>query len=142
MTNGSLDTSFNGDGYAIALILTLSRDEARRSPFSRTAKLSLPDLREFQTRTRNIISVIVRYNSNGSLDASFGATEKLPRFRSNAVVDQVNDRYPLILQPNGKSSSGATRLQPIIGKCRQKDRSPDLTPTVRSTRAFGISEQD
>ncbi|MCD9187272.1 MAG: hypothetical protein LUM44_12630 [Pyrinomonadaceae bacterium] len=93
-TNGSLDTSFDGDGKAITGVLS-STDQAYAVKLQADGKIIAAG---YTYNGSNIDFALVRYNTNGSLDTSFDFDGKVitPVLTS---TDQIN---ALSIQPDGK----------------------------------------
>ena len=123
--NGSLDTSFSGDGKQTTNFV--ATDEATAWRFRATARSS-----SVGTGVDNVNGgsegALARYNPNGTLDTSFsgdgkqttdfgGSTERRTRWRS---------------RPTARSSRSAPRAPTATART---SRSPATTPTARSTRA-------
>jgi uncharacterized delta-60 repeat protein len=73
-SNGSLDTSFNGTGIVITSVGS-SRDYAEAVAIQTDGKIVVAGTS--LNASNNLDFAIVRYNSNGSLDTSFGGTGKV-----------------------------------------------------------------
>ena len=108
LTNGAIDTTFNGNGYSRVDFNNL-RDAAQSLAVQPDGKIVAAGLATISNTNGNVFGV-ARFNSDGSLDSSFGTNGKVAALPVNAFIDQINDRYPLILQPNGKIVVGRTRF--------------------------------
>ena len=91
--NGSLDTSFGGTGYVFTDIGTSPEDLYRAVAIQGDGKI-------VAIGSSGNVAGIVRYNSNGSLDTSFGTEGKV-------IIDidePFNKSIPLrvVIQPDGK----------------------------------------
>lgn len=93
-TNGSLDTSFDGDGKAITGVLS-STDQAYAVTIQADGKIIAAG---YTYNGSNIDFALVRYNTNGSLDTSFDFDGRVitPVLTS---TDQIN---AVSVQPDGK----------------------------------------
>jgi uncharacterized delta-60 repeat protein len=97
-TDGSLDTSFDGDGKLTTFIRnTPNFDSAHKIALQPDGKIlaagtSFPDLNQ------DIDFALVRYNANGSLDTSFDGDGKL----TTRVSPTYSGAASIALQPDGK----------------------------------------
>lgn len=91
--NGSLDTSFNTTGKVVTSIGS-GRDDARDLAIQGDGKIIVAG---FAQNGANYDFGLVRYNSNGSLDSTFGSGGK-------TMTDVLNNDYGLAVavQPDGK----------------------------------------
>jgi len=93
-TDGSLDTSFDGDGFTITPI-RVSTDSCNSVVIQQDGKIVAAG--SSRSNTDEDIA-LVRYNANGSLDTSFDGDGKLI-----TNLGPLNDViYELLLQPDGK----------------------------------------
>ncbi|MGI8788462.1 MAG: FG-GAP-like repeat-containing protein [Pyrinomonadaceae bacterium] len=106
--NGAVDTNFNGVGYS-RVDFNNMRDAAQSLAVQPDGKIIAAGLATIASNIGNVFG-IARFNSDGSLDSNFGTNGKVAALPVNAFIDQINDRYPLILQPNGKIVVGRTRF--------------------------------
>jgi uncharacterized delta-60 repeat protein len=74
-SNGSLDNSFSGDGKVTTAIASLSGDSANLIKLQADGKILLYGVTTVSGGKPNL--VMVRYNSDGSLDTSFGSDGKI-----------------------------------------------------------------
>jgi uncharacterized delta-60 repeat protein len=74
-SNGSLDTTFDGDGIVTADILTNREDRAAAVTLQVDGKIVVAGYTSDPSFKNNF--AIVRYNANGSLDSSFNGTGKV-----------------------------------------------------------------
>ena len=96
-TNGSLDTSFSGDGKATAPIGT-GRDRAIGLAIQPDGKIVAVGESQIGTRTR---LAVVRYTSGGALDTSFSGDGKLiTNFGELGNVE--SHAQAVAIQPDGK----------------------------------------
>ena len=107
-TNGAIDTTFGGIGYA-RVDFNGMRDAAQSLVVQPDGKIIAAGLATVATNLGNVFG-IVRFNPDGSLDSTFGAAGKVSALPVNAFIDQINDRYPTLLQPDGKIVVGRTRF--------------------------------
>lgn len=92
--NGSLDTTFDGDGYVMTQVLN-GRDFANAVVIQPDGKIVAAG----QSGTGSVVYLsLVRYNVNGSLDTSFDGDGKL----TTEIADFGNVANSAILQPDGK----------------------------------------
>ena len=107
-SNGSLDTTFDGDGKVLTAI-GAATDEAYAVAVQADGKIVAAGYGTFAS----VDTALVRYNTNGSLDTSFGATSTLngtPTFVENGLA-VVLDSNVTIIDPELSASnnfSGAT----------------------------------
>ena len=106
--NGAIDTTFGGIGYARVDFNNL-RDAAQSLVVQPDGKIIAAGLATVAANLGNVFG-IVRFNSDGSLDSTFGTAGKVSALPVNAFIDQINDRYPTLLQPDGKIVVGRTRF--------------------------------
>ncbi len=109
-TNGTLDTSFDGDGYAIT-DFNLSYDEARSVHVLPDGKILAVGRSGINGSTQYNFG-LARYNSNGSLDSSFDGDGKAVAFADNTPG---SEDYSSVVQSNGKIVIGRYRTQPSPG---------------------------
>lgn len=74
-SSGSLDNSFSGDGKVTTAIASLSNDSANLIKLEADGKILLYGVTTVSGGKPNL--VMVRYNSDGSLDTSFGSDGKI-----------------------------------------------------------------
>ncbi|TAL41378.1 MAG: hypothetical protein EPN89_19110 [Methylovulum sp.] len=96
-TDGSLDTSFDGDGRVITTIIDSSNhyDEARSITIQPDGKLIVAG---YSNTGSGYSFALVRYNSDGSLDSSFDGDGKL----TTDIDGYSNQAYSIALQSDGK----------------------------------------
>jgi uncharacterized delta-60 repeat protein len=90
-TDGSLDTSFGGDGKVITAF-TENYDAALTVAIQRDGKIVAAGVSH--DADGEWLAALVRYNIDGSLDASFGSDGK--------VISEGADIGTILIQPNGK----------------------------------------
>jgi uncharacterized delta-60 repeat protein len=114
--NGSLDTSFDGDGIVITNFVAsnLTREEAKGIAIQTDGKIVVAGYAELNTN--NFAFALVRYNTDGSLDTSFDGDGK-------AVFDlagNIDEGNALVIQPDGKivvaGDSRSDRVYPIVAR--------------------------
>jgi uncharacterized delta-60 repeat protein len=97
-TNGSLDTSFDGDGKLTTNLVGTSGEVVSGVAIQGDGKiLAVGDLL--------VDPVLVRYNSNGSLDANFGQAGIVSTDLNNGSIDDLGT---LALQTDGKIIAAGT----------------------------------
>ncbi len=106
--NGAIDTTFGGIGY-VRVDFNNMRDAVQSLVVQPDGKIIAAGLATVASNIGNVFG-IVRFNPDGSLDAGFGTAGKVSALPVNAFIDQINDRYPTILQPDGKIVIGRTRF--------------------------------
>ncbi|MGB7209104.1 MAG: hypothetical protein WBD27_10630 [Pyrinomonadaceae bacterium] len=92
-TNGSLDTTFSGDGKVTTPISTASNDEANAVKIQTDGKIVLAG----SATSQNSFG-LVRYNTNGTLDSTFDTDGKL---NTNFTTD-LDAARDLVIQSDGK----------------------------------------
>jgi uncharacterized delta-60 repeat protein len=100
--NGSLDTSFDGDGKVTTTIIGNSSDEARAVAIQADGKIVVAgqSIGGF---------AVVRYNTNGSLDASFDGDGKV----TTSISMRVDEAFAVAIQTDGKIvAAGSSRIGP------------------------------
>ncbi len=108
--NGSLDTTFDGDGYAIT-DFNSSYDEARSIHVLADGKI-LATGRSGINGSPQYNFGLARYNANGSLDSSFDGDGKAVAFADNTPG---SEDYSSVVMSNGKIVVGRYRTQPSPG---------------------------
>ena len=93
--------SFDGDGYA-QVDFNGMRDAAQSLAVLPDGKIIAAGLATVTSSDNGNAIGIARFNSSGQLDQSFGTAGKVSALPANAFIDQINDRYPMIVQPDGK----------------------------------------
>ncbi|HKQ40821.1 MAG TPA: hypothetical protein VJ063_22325 [Verrucomicrobiae bacterium] len=106
--NGSLDASFDGDGKAVTTIGFLD-DSATAIKIQPNGKIVVAGITDAET---NYNFAVVRYNSNGSLDSTFGAAGRV----STDIAGDFDFCLALALQPDGKILAGGATV--ISGQTR------------------------
>lgn len=91
--DGSLDTTFNGSGKVITSVSS-GEDEAHCLALQTDGKIVVGGF----TRPANAEVALVRYNPDGSLDASFGTGGKV----ITPVAEGDDDARAITIQPDGK----------------------------------------
>ncbi|HVE58281.1 MAG TPA: delta-60 repeat domain-containing protein, partial [Pyrinomonadaceae bacterium] len=94
--NGSLDTSFDGDGKATTVILS-GNNVANALAIQTDGKIVAAGYSDNDTAFEKFFSV-VRYNANGSLDASFDEDGKT----TNSVGSRISSAQAVAIQSDGK----------------------------------------
>ncbi len=92
--NGSLDTSFDGDGQVLTDFIN-GNDQAFAVAVQTDGKIIAAG---YASNGNNDFAALARYNSNGSLDTSFGNGGKI----TTGVLGIYDYIYELIVQPDGK----------------------------------------
>ncbi|HXG85980.1 MAG TPA: FG-GAP-like repeat-containing protein [Pyrinomonadaceae bacterium] len=92
--NGSLDTSFNGTGKVVTPIGSSSQDAAASVAIQADGKIVAAG----DSRGADFNFAVVRYNTNGTLDTSFGGTGKVV----TAVGSRGDRASSVAIQPDGK----------------------------------------
>jgi len=112
-TNGTLDTSFDGDGIATTSLGT-GDDVAFDLEIQSDDKIILAGKTYYEDYYGgNTAFGLVRYNSNGSLDNSFGSLGKVTiNFNSNNVYNP-NFAYSLAIQADNKIIVGGSYEPPF-----------------------------
>ncbi|HEX8367770.1 MAG TPA: FG-GAP-like repeat-containing protein [Pyrinomonadaceae bacterium] len=136
LPNGSLDTSFDGDGY-VRTDLNGGNDNA-------LSVLIQPDGKIVAIGSARAVNAsdtgfgLVRYNANGSLDAGFGAGGKA--LTTFAGGEGFVEDFPAALQANGKIVVGRTRRRasPNVGNESQIAR---FNPDGALDTSFGSGGQ-
>jgi uncharacterized delta-60 repeat protein len=134
--NGTLDTSFDGDGYA--------RTDLNGGNDAALSILVQPDGKIVAVGSARAVNApdtgygLVRYNADGSLDASFGAAGKA--LTTFAGGEGFTEDFPAALQANGKIVVGRTRRResPNFGNESQIAR---FNPGGSLDNAFGAGGQ-
>ncbi|MBK8466240.1 MAG: hypothetical protein IPL32_10455 [Chloracidobacterium sp.] len=93
-TNGSLDTTFDGDGRVTTPVLS-GDDFARSVAIQSDGKIVVAG---YSTNGANNDFAVVRYNSNGSLDTTFDSDGKV----TTAVLSSNDNAYSAAVQADGK----------------------------------------
>ncbi|HEX9989325.1 MAG TPA: hypothetical protein VGE45_12710 [Chloroflexia bacterium] len=105
-SNGSLDTSFSGDGKVttdFGSFAVPSQDEAQELAIQSDGKIVAVGNSEFDSHTRNNFA-LVRYTTNGSLDTSFSGDGKV-----TTDFEGGSDRgLGLAIQSDGKIVAAGT----------------------------------
>jgi uncharacterized delta-60 repeat protein len=92
-SNGSLDVSFGNNGIVITTVGTY--DQGHAAAIQTDGKILAGGYTEIGNQ---LVFTVLRYNTNGSLDASFGNNGI-----ATASIGQSDDRaYGMVLQPDGK----------------------------------------
>ena len=94
-TNGSLDTSFDSDGKLTTDIGTGTDDYAYSIALQTDGKIVVVG---FTYNVSNSDFAVVRYNTNGSLDTSFGTGGKV----TTSVGSSDDDANGVVIQSDGK----------------------------------------
>ena len=94
-SNGSLDTSFDGDGKAVAFADNTPGTEDYSSAVLSNGKIVVGRYRTQPSPGISTEGQIARFNSNGSVDTSFGSNGLI----TNSVLKEIRD---LAIQPDGK----------------------------------------
>ena len=92
--NGSLDTTFDGDGKVTTTISSSNTDEAYSIAIQPDGKIVVGG----RARMSNYDFAVVRYNSNGSLDTTFDTDGKV----TTPIGSRNDDVYAMVIQPDGK----------------------------------------
>lgn len=108
--NGSLDTGFDGDGYAMT-DFNSSFDEARSIHVLADGKILAAGRAGINGNTQYNFG-LARYNANGSLDTSFDGDGKAVAFADNTPG---SEDYSSVVLSNGKIVVGRYRTQPSPG---------------------------
>jgi uncharacterized delta-60 repeat protein len=98
--NGSLDTSFDGDGKVTTTIIGTSSDEVRAVAIQADGKIVVAgqSIGGF---------AVVRYNPNGSLDASFDGDGKV----TTSISMRLDEAFAVAIQTDGKIvAAGSSRI--------------------------------
>lgn len=96
-TNGNLDTSFDGDGYAITDINS-NYDEAYSVHVLTDGKILATGRAGISSSTQYSFGA-VRYNTSGALDATFDGDGKATAFARNTAG---SEKYASVVMTNGK----------------------------------------
>jgi uncharacterized delta-60 repeat protein len=93
--DGSLDTSFDGDGKVTTDFAASSYDFANAVAIQADGKIIAVGV---SATGGNFDFAIARYNANGSLDTSFDGDGKV----TTSLSDSSDNAYALVIQPDGK----------------------------------------
>ncbi len=93
-SNGSLDTTFDGDGIVLTNTGSIA-DYAHSVAIQSDGKIVVGGV---GGNGFKIMPAVVRYNSNGSLDATFGNNGIV----TTPILSQVDELYEIAIQPDGK----------------------------------------
>jgi uncharacterized delta-60 repeat protein len=96
-SNGSLDTSFDGDGIVTTDILTNREDRAASIALEAGGKIVVAGYTNDPSFKNNF--AIVRYNTNGSLDSTFNGTGKV---NTDLNLNSEDYGYAVAVQTNGQ----------------------------------------
>jgi uncharacterized delta-60 repeat protein len=108
-TDGSLDTSFGNEGRIITAFFSGNlNDSAFSVAIDSNGKIVASGDASDGTANRGL--ALIRYNTNGTLDSSFGNNGKV--FTSGFFGGSTNNNSAMALQSNGKIVCLGTRLAP------------------------------
>ncbi len=97
-TNGSLDTTFDTDGIATTDIASRS-DVGHDIAINSSGQIIVAGSADLQLSPSNYDALLVRYNSDGSLDTNYQTTGKV----TTPIRNSTDEAYSIALQPDGKS---------------------------------------
>ncbi len=121
--NGTLDTSFNGTGKVSTNVGSGNPDEAHGVVVQPDGKVVVAG---FARMSGSDDFAILRYNSNGSLDTSFGPGGA--GIVTTPIGTSLHDRaYALVLQPDGKLVANGASGHDFAWARYNKDGSLDTT---------------
>ena len=113
-TNGTLDTSFDGDGKVITIVGT-GNSTAYSVAIQSDGKIVVAGV----ARTTNTEFAVVRYNSNGSLDTSFNGNgivlTNISDTYNNQPINSQDDAAEVLIQPDGKIIAVGNTGLPVFG---------------------------
>ena len=135
-SNGTIDTSFDSDGYVVT-DLNGGNDDA-------LSVIVKPDGKVLAIGSARAVNApdtgfgLVQYNADGSLDSSFGTGGKA--LTTFAGGEGFTEDFPVALQPNGKIIIGRSRRRtsPNLGNETQLAR---FNPNGTLDTNFGIGGQ-
>ncbi len=142
-TNGSLDTSFNGNGKVITSIGNSSNDEAEGIAIQSDGKIVVAGSSDdFNAGSNNTVAV-VRYNANGSLDTSFNGIGKVNLDEAvypRSVAIQGNGRIVVAGTSWGGAGINFTAVRYLVDTSPAIiGVSPNPVPGGNSTQFFTIN---
>lgn len=127
-SDGSLDTNFDGDGIVITTV-TSSGDQAYTVALQTDGKIVVGGYAAIGINTSGF--ALVRYNSDGSLDTTFGDQGKVIKAITNP---EAQDRiYSIVVQPNGKIVGAGISLGSSINSALAR-----FNPDGSLDNSFGV----
>jgi uncharacterized delta-60 repeat protein len=113
--SGTLDTTFNGNGYSLFVVPGISESFGWAVALQSNGKIVVTG---FSTGTDGAYDMFVaRYNSNGTLDPSFGGGTGYVRLDDGAAPQSEEFGRDVAIQPDGKIVVGGwTRITGNPGK--------------------------
>jgi uncharacterized delta-60 repeat protein len=108
-SDGSLDTSFDGDGLVLTDISGFNNDTATALAIQSDGRIVVVGFTYPRIGGGNNTAVAVRFNSNGSLDTSFDGDGK-------ATLGENTSFYAVALQTDGKIVAGGTNPKLAVAR--------------------------
>jgi len=114
--NGTIDTTFSGDGKVITNISTYASDDwSYDIAIQGDGKIVVAGHTFRSVATGNENFGLVRYNNNGTLDNTFGDHGKVITDFGNSTNGNYERAYAVKIQPNGKIVAAGTRNENFPG---------------------------
>ena len=140
-TDGSLDTSFSGDGVVNTDLNSNSTDELTAIVLQGDGKILATGWSSYGGGT---YAVIARYNTDGSLDTSFDGDGKLFLTSQNPSSEEIG--HDILVQPDGKIvivgqsfDIAANLSEPFVIRVSSDGTSTDFITVIDSTQSAVVN---
>ncbi len=128
--DGTFDTTFGSGGIVISALGT-NDSEAHAVALQADGKIDVAGYLILGSGLTRVQSVVARYNTDGSLDPTFGNGNGYAAFSTNGS-SELYGANGLLIQPDGKIVTAGTQLHPPVGPAVFGNW-PVSTPTGVST---------